>query len=372
MNIFDIINVPLGYLIKFCYMIVPNYAIALLLFAIIIKVILFPLGIKQQKNSVKQASLKPKEMAIRARYAGRTDKATQQKVQEEVMKLYQQENFNPMGGCLPMLIELPVIFALYGVVNNPLRYLCGLSVEVIEGITNVITQLELVAANTTTTQIQMIHIMKSNFDAFVPVLPPDFGLSSLPNFNVIGSAMDLSLTPSFSEPSLLLIIPILVFVSQFASTKLIRKFSYTPAQSGDAGASMKIMEFTMPLMGVFFSFSMPSVIGLYWIYQSLISIVRQIVLAKMFPYPQFTEEDYKAAEREMNGKISKKERKRLNAENPNKVRSLHRIDDETDDEETDDENDNENEDTPQAEEDNGLIGRAALKEDKKPNNKKEK
>jgi len=369
MNIFDIINVPLGYLIKFCYMIVPNYAIALLLFAIIIKVILFPLGIKQQKNSVKQASMKPKEMAIRARYAGRTDKATQQKVQEEVMKLYQQENFNPMGGCLPMLIELPIIFALYGVVNNPLRYLCGLSVEVIEGITNVITELELAA----TTQIQMIHAMKSNFDAFIPVLPPDFGLNSLPNFNVIGGAMDLSMTPSFSEPSLLLIIPVLVFVSQFASTKLIRKFSYTPAQSGDAGASMKIMEFTMPLMGVFFSFSMPSVIGLYWIYQSLISIVRQIVLAKMFPYPQFTEEDYKAAEREMNGKMSKKERKRLNAENPSKVRSLHRIDDETDDEETDDDNDYDNENTPQVEEeDKGLIGRAALKEDKRDKNKNEK
>jgi membrane protein insertase, YidC/Oxa1 family, C-terminal domain len=369
MNIFDIINVPLGYLIKFCYMIVPNYAIALLLFAIIIKVILFPLGIKQQKNSVKQASLKPKEMAIRARYAGRNDKATQQKVQEEVMKLYQSENFNPMGGCLPMLIEMPIIFALYGVVNNPLKYLCSLSAEVIEGITAKITELGLTA----TTQIQMIHAMKSDFGAFASIVPEGFGLSSLPNFNVIGSAMDLSLTPSFTEPSLLLIIPVLVFVSQFASTKLIRKFSYTPAQTGDAGASMKIMEVTMPLMGVFFSFSMPSVIGLYWIYQSLISIVRQIVLAKMFPYPKFTEEDYKEAEREMNGKLSKKEKKRISAGNPNKTRSLHRIDDEEDAET--EENDNDEENTPQStedEEDSGLIGKAALKEDKKPNENKKK
>ena len=58
-----------GYLMRFCYMIIPNYAIAILLFALIIKIIFFPLGIKQQKNMQKQASLRPKEMAIRKRYA---------------------------------------------------------------------------------------------------------------------------------------------------------------------------------------------------------------------------------------------------------------------------------------------------------------
>lgn len=63
-------------------MIIPNYAIAILLFALIIKIIFFPLGIKQQKNMQKQASLRPKEMAIRKRYAGRTDKVTQQKMQQ--------------------------------------------------------------------------------------------------------------------------------------------------------------------------------------------------------------------------------------------------------------------------------------------------
>ena len=109
-SIWDIINIPLGWIIKISYSLTHNYAVALFLFALILQIILFPLGIKQQKNSVKQASLRPKEMAIRKKYAGRTDKPTQQKLNQEIMELYQRENFNPMGGCLPLLIQLPILF----------------------------------------------------------------------------------------------------------------------------------------------------------------------------------------------------------------------------------------------------------------------
>lgn len=357
MNIFDFINVPLGYLIKFCYMLVPNYAVALLFFAVIIKVVLFPLSIKQQKNMVKQAQLKPKETAIRKKYAGRTDKATQQKVQEEVMKLYQQENFNPMGGCLPLLVELPVVFALFNVINNPLKYLSGLA-DYVEPIKEKIAELGFEA----TTQIQMISVMKSNFSSFADVLPTGFDLNSLPNFTVFGGLMDLSQTPSFSPPTLLLIVPVLVFFAYFFSMKITRKFSYTPEQTGDAAKSTKIMDYAMPLMSVFFTFSMPAVIGIYWIYQSVITIARQYILSRMYPYPKFTEEDYKQAEREMNGKMSKKERKSLSS--GTKPRSLHYIDDEEDTTETESDDD----ETPKLSEpdetqDTGIVKKAELKDD---------
>ena len=132
----DILRVPISYIIRFCYKLVPNYAIALLLFAIIIKIILFPLSVKQQKNSVMQASLRPKEAAIRKRYAGRTDQVTQQKVQQEIFDLYQKEGFNQFAGCLPLLIQLPILLSLYQVVMNPLKYLCSLSANAINSITN--------------------------------------------------------------------------------------------------------------------------------------------------------------------------------------------------------------------------------------------
>ena len=105
-GLFDLINIPFSWVIRFFYGLTDNYMVALLFFAIVVKLVLFPIGIKTQKNMVKQASLRPKEMAIRAKYAGRTDQATQQKMQEETMELYKRENFNPAGGCLPLLLQL--------------------------------------------------------------------------------------------------------------------------------------------------------------------------------------------------------------------------------------------------------------------------
>lgn len=130
-----------GYILNLCYKLVPNYAIALLFFALIIKILLFPLGIKQQKNMVKQASLRPKEQAIRNRYAGRTDKVTQQKMQQEIMNLYQEEKFNPMGGCLPMIIQLVIVFSIYAAAVNPLRYVCHIPADNINNISVKIVEL---------------------------------------------------------------------------------------------------------------------------------------------------------------------------------------------------------------------------------------
>ncbi|MBP5255475.1 MAG: YidC/Oxa1 family membrane protein insertase, partial [Clostridia bacterium] len=97
----DFLAIPFGYLLSFCYKLIPNYAGALLIFTLVTKLILFPVGIKQQKNMVKQASLRPKEQALRNRYSGQ---GNSQKLQEELMKLYQSENYSPYGGCLPMIL----------------------------------------------------------------------------------------------------------------------------------------------------------------------------------------------------------------------------------------------------------------------------
>ena len=342
-NIFDIINVPLGYIIKFCYWLIPNYALALLLFAIIIKIVLFPLSIKQQKNMVKQASLKPKEMAIRKRYAGRTDKPTQQKMQEDLMQLYQTEKFNPMGGCLPVLIQLPVLYALYAVVTNPLKYICNMTSETITNIGTRISELYLEAAFTTEglassiinkleagtalTGIEKANIIRhAGTELFADVLPEGFSVSQLPSFKVFGGAIDLAQTPSITNINWLIAIPILTFVIVFFSMRLNRKLTYQPTETGDAAMSMKIMDFTMPLLSVWISFTVPAVIGVYWIYQNVLSTVQQFILKLMFPLPVFTEEDFKRAEKEMNGSIRRDKSDKSGSQK--KVRSLHHIDDE--------------------------------------------
>lgn len=330
----------MGYIIRFCYQITHNYAIALLLLAIAVKLLLLPLGIKQQKGTIKQASLRPKEMAIRKKYAGRDDKPSQQKMQNEIMDLYQKENFNPMSGCLPLLIQFPILWALYQVINNPLRYICQLSSDVVNSLGTKILELfgqgslqglseSLVATlergnAAAITGIDKVNILRANFDLFAADLP-GFSLADLPNFHLFGN-LDLSMKPEIA--SWLVIIPILSFLTTYLSMKLSRKFTYQPQQQGDAGLSMKIMDLTMPLFTLWIAFSVPAVIGVYWIYQNVLGTVQQIILAKTMPYPTFTEEELRQAEKEINGSSKKKKKSGSPEENKPRVRSLHHIDDE--------------------------------------------
>lgn len=328
-KIFDIINVPLGYIIKICYQFTDNYLLALLLFSLVLQILLLPFAIKQQKNSIKQAKLDPKVRAIRKKYAGRTDQATQQKMNNEVMELYQRENFNPMGGCLPLLIQMPILFALYNVVINPLKYICSLGTDVIANIQAKVYELmsaaemegfESFAADKTVRQIDLIKKMRTlgeaNFDEVIGGVTEEI----LPKFEVFG--LDLSARP-IDELWPLIIVPILTLVFTLLSQFITKKFSYNPNPEQQKDMSMKIMQWSMPALSVYIAFTIEATIGSYWIFRNILSTIQTVILAKVMPIPRFTEEDYKAAEKEVGVKASKKEKKEQK-----KVRSLHRIDEE--------------------------------------------
>ena len=120
---FNFLNIAIGWIMKLCYSIsFNNYILTLFFFALVMQIILFPFGIKQQKSSVKLASIRPKEQAIRNKYRGRNDRTTQQKMNMEIQEMYRAEGYSPTAGCLPLLIQLPIIFALFGVARAPLTY----------------------------------------------------------------------------------------------------------------------------------------------------------------------------------------------------------------------------------------------------------
>ena len=321
----DLINIPMGYVIRFCNWIMGNqYILALFIFAIIIEVILLPFGIKQQKNSIKQARLRPKEMAIRKKYAGREDAPTKQKMQQEIQELYQKEGFNPMGGCLPMLIQLPIIFALYYIVLDPMTYICGFSDETIQAVINVAKSFPEYADRSfdAARNIDLLSVIKEiGPEAFEHI--PGFSADVLPNLHLFGGAINLGATPSVTNFNLLLLVPVLTFVVYFASMKLNRKLSYQPTTN--AGCSNNVMDVVMPLFSVYITFIVPAAVGVYWIFKSIVGVGKQWVLKKMMPIPTFTDEDYKAAEKEMNSRVDKPTRA---AKSGKAVRSLHHIDDE--------------------------------------------
>lgn len=327
-----------------------NYLIGICIFAIIIEICMMPFAIKQQKNSIKQAMLRPKEMAIRNRYKGRNDQATQQKVAQEIQDLYQRENFNPMSGCLPMLIQLPIIMLLYNIVVDPIQNVLGGSVGLANAIKTFATAspaagglgLSLGSTNGT---IEILSYLKgtdlsslANFELFTNSADVfdkmNMMQGNIPSFNV--GPINFGLTPSFRENFWLLIVPVLTFVVYFFSMKISKRFTYQPTQNENApgaGCSTKMMDYYMPLVSTFFSFMVPGAVGIYWVFRSVISTIKQFIMSKLMPLPKFTEEDFKEAERELNAK--RPQRKRKNADNldPNRERprSLHHIDD--DDEE---------------------------------------
>lgn len=319
-SIFDILYIPMGYILRFAYSLTNNYLFAILLFAFVMEILLLPIAIKQQKNQIKQASLAPKTNAIRKKYAGRDDKATQQKMQEELMAMYQQEKFNPAGGCLPLLIQLPIIMCLYNVIINPLRYLCNLPKEQVTNLVNALSEtLGLTARNQ---QIEIINHLRAVGVQDYLEYAPNLENAVLPNFTV--GPFDLSQVPSIQPFNWLVVIPILTFVVMVASQKITQHFSYQAPEAQDAqnAMSMKIMTWTMPLLTVFIEFQMSAAIGVYWIFRQVLYTVERIILAKVMPIPQFTEEDYREAERQVN--LSKKQQKKEKKQ----VRSLHHIDDE--------------------------------------------
>lgn len=377
-----------------------SFILGTVYFAIVIEILMLPLGIHQQKNSRKQALLRPKEMAIRKKYAGRTDQATQQKASQEVAEMYQKEGFSPMSGCLPLLLTFPVLIALYNIVINPLKYMMGASDELIAAMTSFAKAsraagglgLELSSGSGT---IELLSIIRNQglTDAVVENLPTfDFiriaegtaesfadgiapMMARIPDFTLLG--VNFGLTPGFANPWLLLI-PVVTFVLYFFSAKLNRKLTFqATANDPQNGCSNTTMNVFMPGMSAAFTFIVPGAVGLYWGFKSIIGMAKQFIIAKAMPLPVFTEADFKAAEKELAAKEKHRPVKKSGTKNPN-VRSLHHIDDEDDLEplpKSGPKADYVEDDTPAPEAKGAYLGEATLKEDepvRKPKEKKSK
>ena len=352
---FDTILFWIGTFISWITKIMPahSYILALFIFAIVIEILMLPFSIMQQKNSRKQAKLRPKEMAIRKKYAGRNDQATQQKVTQEIQELYQKEQFNPMSGCLPLLIQLPIIMALYSIVIHPLKYVIGmggnfvnfvstymkaeLGVEVAKsGTIGFISDFKELVASKGVEAFEGIKDYCANGDAVYEKIGELAEITEGINLNIgpVNMGYIPSFTPSDKMLYWLLAIPVLTFLVYFFSSKITRKFTYQPTQSEannpQAGCSNKMMDWMMPLMSVWMTFIVPAAVGIYWMFKSIVSMIKQIIISKAMPLPVFTEEDYREEERKLRTKNKGKNNagSYKKASDGKQYRSLHHIDDE--------------------------------------------
>jgi YidC/Oxa1 family membrane protein insertase len=290
----DFIAYPLGQFLYFIYnsMAFHNYGFAIIIFTVIIKLVLLPLTVKQYKSTAKMQEIQPEIQELQKKY--KNDKET---LNQELMLLYQKHKINPAGGCLPLLVQLPILFSLYWVIMQPLKFMLKIPVDKIYGkfneskvlIENGLMQI----LNITERHGAEIHIIK-NFDAgkASQLLSPDLveRIKDIGRgFHFLG--IDLSQRATYN-PSLLFgpekwtYLPLLLFpIIGVITTYISSKMSMPPSnqtQKGDsqtAGMTNSMM-YVGPIMTLIFSFQLPAGVVLYWISGYVFQIFQQLYINK--------------------------------------------------------------------------------------------
>ena len=300
------------------------YVIGIFFYALLFKIVFIPFTIKQQQNQIAMAKLTPKIELIKAKYKGRNDQVTMQKMNQEILELQQAEGYNPLSGCLPLIIQMPIIIFLYNVIRNPLSYICKLNDDAVKYINTLLTG-ETVDKIKNINQIGLIGKINEYGVGSEAFAEYSTHLEKLPDFTLFGK-LDLAATPSFT--SWLVLIPFIAAGLTWLTMFLTRKWNGNPmaqGQDAQAQASMKIMDYTMPLMTLWIAFSFSGMLGIYWIYQSALGILQTYILAKVMPLPKYTEEELREMKKAQ--KAAEKAQKAALKQQP-KYRSLHYIDDE--------------------------------------------
>ncbi len=279
MAIFSWIGSVFGYLLNFFFQFSQNYAVAIVLFVIAIKLITFPLSIKQQKSMAKNARMAGKQKELQKKCGN--DK---QKYQEELQKLYQKEGVSPMGGCLPMILPLIILMGVFYAVAYPLQNTLHIGADKVQQASAMITQIPGIALGGTNSFYSELDLL-SHFDKLQGPLSAVFAPGDMAmiaplskGFHLFG--LNLLETPSTAGfASLLWIIPLLSLITTLVQQMVTTRMQGNAAQMQGC---MKVMMYGMVLLSVYISYTVPAAVGFYYVLSSLFGFVQTIVLHKFY------------------------------------------------------------------------------------------
>lgn len=261
---------PLGIILSFIFEFVQNYALSIILFTIIVKLILLPFQYKNKKGMKKMQSINAEAQRIQKKYARARDKT---KMNEEIQQLYEREGYNPMSSCLLTFITLPIMMGLYYVVRKPMTYMMGLSEQTMSSIAEAIgTTFDPGAIYGQIDLTRAVHEQWDQVGAFVSQ-----GLVDI-NFDFFG--LDLASIPTLSQPGLMWLFPLLAGLTSLGSTLIMQKMQgNNEAMMNNPG--MKTTMMLMPLMMVWICFSTPAALALYWIVNNIITCIQEFFMTRM-------------------------------------------------------------------------------------------
>ena len=283
-----------GFIFRIFFDFVKHYGLALLIFTVFTRLILLPSTIKQQKASAKTMRLQPKLRRIKEKYQDYNPQERQQKIQQETSALYQREGTSPMGGgCLPLLIQMPILFGLYGVIRNPMKYILQIPDGTIETLKKAAKTLGYITKKNEAYGESIIlsrfdEILKNGGDA-VSGISKDI-LAKIEEFDFTILGVDLGLIPKdvfeakdFSMAGIIVIaVPVLAALSSLL-TSLLTQFRQKKANPNMENQQMMgCMMITMPLFSGWLAWSFPVGMGMYWILSSLIAFVQTLILGNIY------------------------------------------------------------------------------------------
>ena len=270
-----------GFFLNYIYQLVGNYGVAIIIFSIIVKIILLPISIKQQKTMKKTAKIQGKIKEIQEKY-----KNNPEKLNQETMDLYKKENMSPFSGCLGAIVQIILLFAVFYLVRSPLTYMKKIDSEIIERYTQEIQEED--SSNKTYPEISIIK-NKGNEDETVYV-----------NMNFLG--LDLSEIPLQDSKNIrVFIIPALYVMTTFISMKINSTNTKKKSENklitdgreenneekkdennqNPIEDASKSMTYFMPIMSVSIALIAPLGLALYWLINNVLMIVERIILSKV-------------------------------------------------------------------------------------------
>lgn len=281
-----------------------NVGLCIILFTIVMKTLMIPLTIKQQKTTKLMSVMNPEIQAIQKKYKGKSDQESMQRQNVEIQAVYEKYGTSMTGGCLPLLIQMPILLALYRVIYNIPAYVPSVRVyfdnvvtplmgqadyaQKLQEITNIATacggKLDKFDFTNANRLVDMLYKFSTSqwgeLQALFPAISDVIGQNA-----AVVERMNTFLGLNMAEapgwvPSFAWIIPVLAAVSQWFSTKLMS--GNQPSTSADAenpmARSMKTMTTTMPLFSAFICITMPAGLGIYWIATSVVTIIQQLIV----------------------------------------------------------------------------------------------
>ena len=313
--IMQLFGIPLGYLMWAMYQIIHSYGWAIILFTIVTKLLLIPLAIKQQKSTIKLQILQPKMQEIQAKY-----KNNPQKMNEEMQALYDRENYSMTAGCLPMLIQFPIIFGLLDVVYRPLTHLLHIPSDVMTKAAEIATGIiGSAATGGYAPEISIFNSIKADPTAYA-ALGSDM-LDKILAFDMHFLGLDLSIFPNqvitfglSGEAMASLLNPIILIPILSGGTALLMSLVTMRNAAGAAGnnSTTTVMMLMMPLMSLWFTFMVPAGAGLYWTISNVVAVGQTMVMNHFWNPKEIAEkmkaEEEARKERERQEKIEAKKR----------------------------------------------------------------